>query len=191
MIIIMCIPFAPLFDGSRLLELTAEQPLFATGGPVIEMFLVVSGQVHLCRHTVHGATMVLQNAGAGAVLAEASAYSPTYHCDAVAAMKSTVRAIPKSEFLAILANEAGLAAQWSAALARGIQAARLRAEIRSLPKVTDRLDAWLGEGNTLPEKGHWQELAAELGITREALYRELAQRRAASADTNPATLCSP
>jgi len=46
-----------------------------------------------------------------------------------------------------------------------------------LPRVADRLDAWFGEGNALPERGRWQEVAAELGITREALYRELSRRR--------------
>lgn len=62
-------------------------------------------------------------------------------------------------------------------LARTVQAARVRAEIRSLPKVAERLDAWLDEGHVLPTKGRWQDLAAELGVSREALYRELAQRR--------------
>jgi len=62
-------------------------------------------------------------------------------------------------------------------LARGVQAARLKAEIRSLSKVSERLGAWLEAGNTLPEKGRWQEVAAELSVTREALYRELARRR--------------
>ena len=71
----------------------------------------------------------------------------------------------------------GVAESWSALLARSVQAARLRSEIRSLPRVADRLDAWLGEGNALPERGHWQDVAAELGITREALYRELSRRR--------------
>jgi hypothetical protein len=41
----------------------------------------------------------------------------------------------------------------------------------------DRLDAWLEEGNRTPERGRWQEVAAELGVSREALYRELALRR--------------
>ena len=62
-------------------------------------------------------------------------------------------------------------------LARSVQAARVRAEIRSLPRVAERLDAWLAEGNALPGKGQRQELAAELGVTREALYRELSRRR--------------
>jgi CRP-like cAMP-binding protein len=133
--------------------------------------------VLLQRHTTHGVHLVLQNAGPAAVIAEASAYSDRYHCDAVAAEESAVAALPKDRFLSALADDPTLAASWSAMLARGIHAARFRAEIRSLPKVSERLDAWLGEGNSLPEKGRWQDLAAEVGVTREALYRELSRRR--------------
>ena len=43
--------------------------------------------------------------------------------------------------------------------------------------LADRLDAWLAEGHAFPERGRQQELAAELGVTREALYREMARRR--------------
>jgi CRP-like cAMP-binding protein len=43
--------------------------------------------------------------------------------------------------------------------------------------VAERFDAWLDEGHSLPEKGRWKDVAAELGVTREALYRELARRR--------------
>lgn len=141
------------------------------------MFLVESGQIHLCRHTVHGAEMVLQRAIPGMVVAEASAYSDSYHCDAIATTRCIVLALPKPAFLLALASDSDLAATWAATLARGVQAARFRSEIRSLLKVADRLDAWLGEGNHLPKKGSWQVVANELGITREALYRELARRR--------------
>jgi CRP-like cAMP-binding protein len=54
----------------------------------------------------------------------------------------------------------------------------MRAEIRTLRTVAERLDAWLGEGNVLPDKGRHQDVAAELGVSREAFYRELARRRA-------------
>jgi hypothetical protein len=47
--------------------------------------------------------------------------------------------------------------------------------------VAERLDAWLGAEGGLPDRGRWQELAEELGVTREALYRELARRRAPAA----------
>jgi CRP-like cAMP-binding protein len=161
----------------RRVDLAPGETLFLAGEVVTDIFLVRAGRVHLQRHTTHGAQLVLQNAGPGAVIAEASAYSARYHCDAVAAAGSEVASLPKERFLSALADDPTLAASWSAMLARGVQAARLRAEIRSLPKVAERLDAWLGEGNSLPEKGRWQDLAAEIGVTREALYRELSRLR--------------
>jgi len=166
-----------LFQDARETRLAPGETLFVSGEEVTGVHMVRSGRVHLQRHTAHGAHMVLQNAGPGTVLAEASAYSTRYHCDAVAAEESVVAGLPKERFLAALAGEPALAESWSALLARSVQAARLRSEIRSLPRVADRLDAWLAEGNALPEKGRWQEVAAELGITREALYRELSRRR--------------
>ena len=166
-----------LFQDARDTRLAPGETLFVSGQEVTGIYMVRSGQVHLQRHTTQGTRMVLQNAGPGAVVAESSAYSDRYHCDAVAAEESVVSALPKSRFLSALADDPALAASWSALLARSVQAARLRSEIRTLPRVADRLDAWFGEGNGLPEKGRWQELAAELGVTREALYRELARRR--------------
>jgi CRP-like cAMP-binding protein len=169
-----------LFSDLRGVDLTPGETLFRSGEEVTDVFMVRSGRVHLQRHTTHGAHMVLQNAGTGAVIAEASAYSDRYHCDAVATEETVVAALPRARFLTALADDPALAASWSAMLARSVQAARFKSEIRSLPKVADRLDAWLGEGNRLPEKGRWQEVAAELGVTREALYRELSRRRAGS-----------
>src|SRR6056297_1970954 len=161
MIAIMRELISTLFQGAREVSLAAGEALFVAGGEITSIYTVRSGSIHLLRHTTHGAQMVLQNAGPGAIIAEASAYSPRYHCDAAAAGESVVASVPKERFLSALATDPTLAASWSELLARSVQAARLRAEIRSLPKVADRLDAWFGEGNGLPEKGRWQELAAE------------------------------
>ena len=177
MIAIMRTSISLLFQNARAIGLAPGETLFATGEDVADIFMVRSGRVHLQRHTTHGAQMVLQNAGPGGILAEASAYSSRYHCDAVAVEESVVACLPRDRFLSALADDPALATSWSALLARSVQAARLRSEIRSLPRIADRLDAWLGEGNLLPEKGHWQEVAGELGVTREALYRELSRRR--------------
>ncbi|MFP4239739.1 MAG: Crp/Fnr family transcriptional regulator [Rhodosalinus sp.] len=173
----MRMPISTLFQDARETALAPGETLFVSGQEVTGIYMVRSGGLRLQRHTTHGAHMVLQNAGPGAVVAEASAYSSRYHCDAVAAEDSVVAGLPKARFLSALADEPALAESWSALLARSVQAARLRSEIRSLPRVADRLDAWLAEGNALPERGRWQEVAAELGVTREALYRELSRRR--------------
>lgn len=179
MIVIMRYALIPLFAGSRSLDLPAGEAVFLTGQQVEMIYMLRAGRVQLQRHTTHGVRLILQDAGPETVLAEASVFSQHYHCDAVVTEPATLAALPKPVFVAALREDPDLALAWSAMLARSVQAARVRAEIRSLPKVAERLDAWLDEGHTLPEKGRWQDVAAELGVTREALYRELARRRSA------------
>lgn len=179
MIAIMSSDHTRLFAHPQATErrLLPGEALFFAGDPVTHLALITEGRVHLLRRTVEGAPVILQAAGPGDVLAEASAYSAAYHCGAEAALPSTVRLLPVNTFRAALHDDATLAEAWAAYLARSVQSARLRAEIRTLRKVSERVDAWLGEGRALPDKGQWQDLAAELGVTREALYRELARRR--------------
>ena len=174
---VMSVEIGTLFSSAPLRDLSPGETLFRMGQPVVTVFLVRVGRVHLRRLTPGGAEMILQNAGPGAILAEASVYSPNYHCDAIAAEETRVGGIPKAAFITALSQSPELAQNWTETLARSVQAARMRAEIRSLPKVADRLDAWLDAGNVLPERGQWQAVAAELGVTREALYRELSRRR--------------
>jgi len=156
-------------------QVAANETLFYTGEPVKSVFLVQQGCVVLRRQTAMGAGLILHTAKAGAVVAEASVYSSTYHCDAVAQVVTTVHVLSKASFRTQLADNPMLAERWSMNLASSVQAARFRAEIRTLRTVAERLDAWLGTGREIPAKGRRQELAAELGVTREALYRELAR----------------
>ncbi len=177
MIKIMSENLAPLFDGTERRLLDAGACLFHAGDPVSSMYFVADGAVDLTRVTGSGAPVILQRARRGDFLAEASAYSANYHCDARAVTVAVVLAVPVTRFRDRLAQDTGLAAAWAALLAQAVQAARLRAEIRTLRTVAERLDAWLGEGRVLPAKGAWQDLAAELGVSREALYREFSRRR--------------
>lgn len=177
MIVIMSWPLETLFSEAATREFGAGEPVFHAGDEVLSMFFVRLGSAELIRYTGHGLRMVLHRAGPGAVLAEASAWSEVYHCTAVAAEPCQLSALPREAFLRRLSTDPTKAETWAHSLARALQSARFQAEIRSLPRVADRLDAWLGEGHQLPEKGRWQEVAAELGITREAFYRELSRRR--------------
>ncbi|HRK18918.1 MAG TPA: Crp/Fnr family transcriptional regulator [Hyphomicrobiaceae bacterium] len=177
MIMIMCNLLPSIFEAGRDLGLKRDQVLFATNDRVVTMFLVVTGAIVLQRHTSSGTAMTLQRATPGTIIAEASAYARHYHCDAVATTESRVRAIPVETFRKTVSRDPALSEIWSAYLARSVQSARLRSEIRTLRTVSERLDAWLGAAGNLPARGTWQHLAAELGVTREALYRELARRR--------------
>jgi CRP-like cAMP-binding protein len=144
---------------------------------VAAMYLVTKGRFVLHRPMADGGSLVVQRAQAGDVLAEASAYARSYHCAAYAETEGEALSLPTPLFHQRLAQNTAAAQAWAAHLAHAVQNARLRAEISSLRGVEARLDAWAAAGRSITDKGHVQDLAAEIGVTREALYRALSRRR--------------
>ena len=177
MIMIMSDTLNDLFIGSPTVTAKAGGILFHSGDSVTTMFLVQSGQIDLVRFSPSGTRLILHSASAGTILAEASAYSSTYHCDGQASTDVTAKAMPVSDFRDRLHASEHLAHLWAAQLASTLQKARMQSEIRTLKTVAERLDAWMIDNPELPPKGKQQDLANILGVTREALYRELAKRR--------------
>lgn len=159
-------------------QFVAGAHIFRQGAKVLALHRIIDGAAHLVRHQPNGAVLVLQRAGPASILAEASMFSERYHCDAVAVASTRTRAIAKPVLRAALARDFDLAEAWAAYLAREVQATRMRAEILSLRTVADRLDSWIAARGELPAKGEWRSLAADIGTSPEALYRELARRRA-------------
>ena len=152
--------------------------LFYQGEPVKSVFVIEDGCIALTRYQRDGASIVLQRATGKMVLAEASAYSESYHCNAIAELPSSVFELPKAVFLRDLQRDTAFAYSWAAHLAGEVQSARYRSEILTRKTVAERLDGWLAwQGNKLPSKGRWRSLAVQLGVSPEALYRELSKRR--------------
>lgn len=110
-------------------------------------------------------------------MAEASAFAETYHCDAIVRSDACVRGISRRRFLDLFRTDPKLSETWAARLAREVQTTRLRSEILALRTVTERLDAWLAWHGTLPPKGEWHQIARQIAVSPEALYREIARRR--------------
>ena len=177
MIEIMHSEITSLFDSVPVRHWEAGQTLFRVGDRPKLLHFVVSGRVALARMLEDGTELTLHSATSGDVLAEASAYTQTYHCYARAIVASQTRAVDLTEFRAAVDRQPGIAAAWAADLARAVQQARFRIEVRSLRTVRARLDAWLSEGHAWPPSSPLQDIAGEIGVTREALYRELARRR--------------
>ncbi len=163
--------------GGRERSLGPAEYLFHLGEPVVSLFVVLEGHIHLIRHQEDGGAVILQRAGPGEVLAEASLFSATYHCDAVARTSATVQCVPKGQLRNRFRKEPEFAEAWAAHLAREIQNTRFRAEILSLHTVASRLEAWLAWHGEAPPKGEWKQLAQQIGVSPEALYREMAARR--------------
>jgi len=163
--------------GSHI-ALEQDTRLFCQGDFVQAVYIVEDGLIELMRPHADGRNLLLQRASRHSVLAEASIYTDTYHCDAIVCQTSQVYRVAKEDFLAHFNSHPQFAHQWAAYLAKSVQSARFRSEMLTLKTISERLDAWLSwPTNTLPKKGHWRSLAAELGVSQEALYRELAKRR--------------
>ncbi|MSP00853.1 MAG: Crp/Fnr family transcriptional regulator [Acetobacteraceae bacterium] len=155
--------------------------LFHLGDPVEVVHWVQSGMVLLARHQQDGSPLVLQKAGPGSILAEASIYADAYHCDAIASAPTRTLAFAKAEFIEHLRTRPAFAEAWAQYLAHELLRTRRQAEILSLKTVAKRLDAWIAwrDGGP-PRKGEGITIAAEIGVSPEALYREIARRRAVS-----------
>ena len=180
MIVIMSDWIDTLFEDARVHHFAGGSAAFHIGDPVRRLFRVVTGHIDMLRHSTQGTPLLLHRIGPGDVVAEASVYSDTYHCDGIAVGGVELLSLPVTRFRARLRDTPEAAEAWAALLAHTLQATRLRSEIRSLRTVAERLEAWLGPTDQLPPRGEWHHLAARLGVSREALYRELARRRQAA-----------
>lgn len=159
------------------MRFSAGEAVFHIHDQVQNLHVICEGRIHLVRHQADGAKLVLQRAEAPAVLAEASLYSPHYHCDAIAETDSVIWAISRPELRRHLQQDSTLSEAWSRHLAHEVQGARLHAEILSLKTVAARVDSWIDWHGALPEKGSWATIAQQIGVSPESLYRELAKRR--------------
>jgi len=161
-------------------HLSAGALLFQRDDFVRSIYAVRTGRVHLLRRQEDGTISILQRAGQGDLVAEASLLSQTYHCAAEVVEESQITAWPQAEIRALINRDKEAALAYATHLASEVRTARLRAEIISLKRVRDRLDAWLAwHDQGLPDKGGWHHLARELNVTAEALYREFSRRNKA------------
>lgn len=152
--------------------------LFHRGDPVAFLFVVMVGALELVRCQENGNALVIHRAAAGSIFAEASIFSEHYHCDGIAAANSTLLAVRKKLLRHRLREDPELSEAWAGYLARQVQQARFRSELLALKTVAERLDMWLAwQDERFPQKGQWQAVAKEIGVSHEALYRELAKRR--------------
>jgi CRP-like cAMP-binding protein len=161
-------------------RLDAGEMLFASGDPVRSLFVVERGRLRLLRHAAHGAALVLHVAPAGESFAEASLFSPTYHCDALAEISSTVIGYPKRALLGALREDPEAAVALVEHLAQQVQALRGRVELLNVKSARDRVLSYLhhrlGASATAVELDRtWKAIASEIGLTHEAVYRALAE----------------
>jgi CRP/FNR family transcriptional regulator, dissimilatory nitrate respiration regulator len=150
--------------------------LFATGARPAYLFFMERGEAVLERPGLHGELVVLQRTRRG-FIGEASLQFERYHCDARVLTDAHLIRVPVAAVRAALASDPAFASRWIGMLNREVRRLRLQCERLALHRVQDRvlhLLATEGEAGRYPVPGGLKSLAAELGVTHEALYRALA-----------------
>jgi CRP-like cAMP-binding protein len=167
-----------LIQAAPVRGLAEGEALFRQGDATFAIFAVESGRLQLVRHATQDRTVILHSAGAGELLAEAALFSEVYHCDAIAAAPSRVRVLSRARLLEAMRSDAAVAERFMAMLAWQVQKLRTKVQQRDIRSARERLQQHLllhaAADGTVAFDGKLKDLASEIGLTPEALYRTLA-----------------
>jgi len=165
-------PFDRLVSGDvKHIRLAPRDILFRQQATPHALFYVARGAVTLQRHTEAGQTVILHRAQGGDLIAEASLFSPQYHCDCVAESDSLCFALAKPAVLRLMADDPAFATALVQRFAGQVQGYRRQLELRAIRSAKHRVLAGLSDGW---HKGSILDFAADMGLTHEATYRALA-----------------
>jgi CRP-like cAMP-binding protein len=164
---------------SKLRTLEAGEALFRQGERANAIFEVDQGRMRLIRHTIDSHPVTLHAARTGDLFAEAALFADRYHCDAVAATASRVHVFPKRALLAAFRSDPALSERFMAALAHQVHVLRSRLEARNIRSGYERVLNYLilaadAKSRTVTLDGTLMDLASEIGLRHEVLYRTLA-----------------
>jgi CRP-like cAMP-binding protein len=152
--------------------------LFRQGDPVHHIIFVLEGELKAVRHLGDGSECVMVRARPGELFAESSLADNQYRCDGMAIVASRLALFPVEMFRSALGGADSLPYNLCITLARQARRQCSRQERLRLKRARDRvLHFLLCEGDR-DGVVYWSspltELAAELGLERETLYRALA-----------------
>lgn len=152
---------------------------FRMGAAARHVHFPAEGRVTLSRFGAQGEEVAIHAARAGEFFAEVSLHSERYHCTAVVGQAALVASIPSDELRALLRSDAEFAMQWLAIVSWQLRQARTRVERLCLKGAPERVrHLLLTEGSVATHRytlrGTVKDLAIDLGLSHEALYRTLA-----------------
>jgi CRP-like cAMP-binding protein len=169
--------FAEAGTGGK--SLAPGEFLFNKGDSATHLYTVQAGCVRMVRFSHEGDPVVMHTARAGDGLAEASLFSPIYHCDAEAVLPSTVTCYDKKIIVANLRDSPEKALACIALFSRQVRSLRTLLEVRAIRSARDRVLHYLmlqanPETMTVSLGGSVKTMAHDLAMAHETLYRTLA-----------------
>ena len=176
-----------LLDETKLerRSLARNELLFRQGDKVHAIYFIEEGRLRLDRRTFDGRALVFGTSCAGEFFVEAALFAEIFHCDAVATEPSRVRIYPKAAVLQALSTDPSSAVPFLKLMAHQVIEARQRLELMKIRSAKERvmlyLDLHAGADNSVRLESELQDIGHELGLTREAFYRTLANLERAGA----------
>jgi CRP-like cAMP-binding protein len=166
-------------------SLRRNEMLFRQGEKVQAIYFIEQGRLRLDRRTFDGRSLVFGTSCAGEFFVEAALFAEIFHCDAVATEPSRVRIYPKAAVLKALNTDPSTALSFVRVMAHQVIEARQQLEVMKIRSAKERVMLYLdlhgGSQGLLTLKSDLQDIASELGLTREVFYRTLTSLERAGA----------
>jgi len=180
-------------------NLATGQVLFYQRDQAIAIFATDIGRLRLFRYTREGELVVFQVVRAGESFAESDLFSEVYSCDAIAEVPSRVIVYPKQLLLTVIRDQPDLTSNMMERLARKSQSLKVRLELLRIRAARERVLQYLlftapPNETTVNFDRPLKDIASELGLSPEVMYRTLAQlEREGTISRAPRqiTLCTP
>ena len=171
-----------LISAAQQRHLAKDEHLFREGDCVAGIFYVLSGEMKATRHMPDGNEVIMMRAIAGEYFAESGLASQRYTCDGVCVKDAELAFFPK-EAIETALSRPDFANAFLLALAGHARRQCSRYERLRLRGAQDRVLHMImcegGPDGVLNWKPPLAELAAELALEPETLYRVLADLEAA------------
>ena len=166
---------------SRCQCLTLEKGswLFRLGDPVESVYWIESGEIRAIRHLLDGSSAIMIRAKGGQFFGESSMLLSNYTCDAEVVKRTSVKIFPVSALREEMNNNGAFAFQFSMSMAAHARKQCSSQERLRLKKARDRVLHYLGcefgGKDEIDIDMPMAELAIELGLEAETLYRTLSK----------------
>ena len=156
----------------------ADATLFRQGDPSRGAFLVLEGRARLLRRLRDGREVTLFVALPGTLIALPSLFSPAYHCEAQVETASRIATLPREALIDWLESDSARAFATIEMLSRETQRLRSLMTVAQIRPAHERVLAWLkleASGDRVELERPLKQVATEIGLTHESLYRALAR----------------
>lgn len=151
--------------------------LFQQGNVIKYLFFITSGKVKLIRDTVDGNPVLLHIGQDNESIAEASLFSPQYHCSAIAASMCEIKRVKKNTILMFLEENPEAMMNLLAIFARQVRDLRTINEIKNIRLANERILSYIrcniDQNKEIVLEHSLKDTAHKIGLAHETFYREL------------------